>query len=1012
MVSKIAVDTDSGDEDYPVASNAEPSGGRTMADGTSSANDPVPVKATRWKRRFLVFGKHVATFCAAAAAVAALVLGAWRYHDSVTVTPKPNALHPAAKDAKIVLIELGGRHSAPDLVTNVSNTRDALHADFVLIAGYGTALIIGIGLALWLVWPTRARQWVWFGLFSAILAIAADCAENAFLLHAISGHKTLLTLNCYDLASVAAVVKFCALVPAAVTAAFGVSLAVVRSVTFTRAVVLQDSDVHGLPLLPSGSQARSNEAATTDARAHVRGGVDADEDGHSARWRRAYAVPRCEGVRQPDKGKHITGIGLSGGGIRAASVALGVLQAPEIRANVLPHAQYLVSVSGGGYTAGAFAQALTEVSPADLGSGQVMVRDPESAFLVGTPEEDHVRRHSSYIADNPAQMLTALGVLAGHLLLTLLLLFGTAIVLGVAAGAFYFSIPLTELSQKLVQAPTQKVIPPLPTLRGGALWALGVMAFLALLFWLATQFGAAHSTSAGPVGNAVWTCARALRRMTAVIAVLTLVLPGLIWFSSWLLHHTRGSLHVASPIAAVLLTYIASLASLTWRKRSMLTTKSPAGAVPSAAPRSPVQILLVLAALAVLIFGWLLVLGGMGTVGLSNHLDRATLLTVLGLLAALVLLGGLTDETTLSLHPFYRRRLASAFAVRRLQEDGQAMAQPYPPSERTTLSEYAVMQRPAKFPHIIFAASATLGENKTPPGRDRVSYTFCQHWVGGPDVGYVKTATLEHLVPPRLARDLTVQGAVALSGAAIAASMGGQASTWYEELFVVTGVRLGAWMPNPAFMFDRYSSPRSLNRPGLPRVRRMDYLLRELFGMHPPDGRLLQVTDGGFYDNLGLIELFRRGCTRIYCVDASGDSPPAASTLAGALTLAYQELGVTTRLDDDTWSTATAGSGHALSPENPLAKLSQRLSKSGIITGTFTYPSCAPYPHKSGRLVVAKASLWPALPYPLMAYAQDTATFPHDSTADQWFDDHQYAAYTELGRQLGNAAIAAMTDGN
>jgi hypothetical protein len=44
-----------------------------------------------------------------------------------------------------------------------------------------------------------------------------------------------------------------------------------------------------------------------------------------------------------------------------------------------------------------------------------------------------------------------------------------------------------------------------------------------------------------------------------------------------------------------------------------------------------------------------------------------------------------------------------------------------------------------------------------------------------------------------------------------------------------------------------------------------------------------------------------------------------------------------------------------------------------------------------------------------MAYAEDTATFPHDSTADQWFDDHQYAAYTELGRQLGNAATFAMT---
>lgn len=318
------------------------------------------------------------------------------------------------------------------------------------------------------------------------------------------------------------------------------------------------------------------------------------------------------------------------------------------------------------------------------------------------------------------------------------------------------------------------------------------------------------------------------------------------------------------------------------------------------------------------------------------------------------------------------------------------------------------MDKPDEFPHVIFAASATLGQDRTPPGKNRVSYTFCANWVGGPDIGYVKTARLEELVPPRLARDLTVQGAVALSGAAIAASLGGQASSWYETLFVISGARLGAWMPNPVFMIDRYREPRSLTRPALPRIRRMNYLLRELFGVHPADGPLLQVTDGGFYDNLGLLELFRRGCTRIYCVDASGDSPPAASTLAGALTLAKQELGVETTLDDDTWSTATAGSGKPLSPEDPLKALSARLSETGIITGKFSYPDCGPSRGTTGLLVVAKAALWPALPYPLMAYAQDTPIFPHDSTADQWFDDHQYAAYTELGQYLGAAAVDAM----
>ena len=57
-----------------------------------------------------------------------------------------------------------------------------------------------------------------------------------------------------------------------------------------------------------------------------------------------------------------------------------------------------------------------------------------------------------------------------------------------------------------------------------------------------------------------------------------------------------------------------------------------------------------------------------------------------------VLLGGVVDETTLSLHPFYRRRLARAFAVRAVQKQGRPVkAVPYDAAERTTLSGYGVV---------------------------------------------------------------------------------------------------------------------------------------------------------------------------------------------------------------------------------------------------------------------------------------------------------------------------------
>jgi hypothetical protein len=223
-------------------------------------------------------------------------------------------------------------------------------------------------------------------------------------------------------------------------------------------------------------------------------------------------------------------------------------------------------------------------------------------------------------------------------------------------------------------------------------------------------------------------------------------------------------------------------------------------------------------------------------------------------------------------------------------------------------------------------------------------------------------------------------------------------------------------MPNPSYVLGHVHDGASILKAQVPRVRRLNYLLRELIGVHSADQPLLQITDGGFYDNLGLIELFRRGCTRIYCVDASGELGAAASTLAATLARAYEELGVATELDTDTWLTSTAGGGSPLKPAAPLAALSARLAQHGVVQGKFTYPSSSQYTEtrdgkllgRSGRLVVARASLWAEMPYELLAYADGAGSFPVETTGNQFFDDKQYRAYTALGRLLGDAASTAM----
>ena len=48
----------------------------------------------------------------------------------------------------------------------------------------------------------------------------------------------------------------------------------------------------------------------------------------------------------------------------------------------------------------------------------------------------------------------------------------------------------------------------------------------------------------------------------------------------------------------------------------------------------------------------------------------------------------------------------------------------------------------------------------------------------------------------------------------------------------------------------------------------------------------LYVSDGGHWENLGLVELLRRGCTRIVCINAGGDHQDSFGTIGEAMALA------------------------------------------------------------------------------------------------------------------------------
>ena len=76
------------------------------------------------------------------------------------------------------------------------------------------------------------------------------------------------------------------------------------------------------------------------------------------------------------------------------------------------------------------------------------------------------------------------------------------------------------------------------------------------------------------------------------------------------------------------------------------------------------------------------------------------------------------------------------------------------------------------------------------------------------------------------------------------------------------------------------------------------YVLREAVGgLTLTKRRFIYLTDGGHWENLGLVELLRRRCTQILCFDASTDADGAATDIGRAIALARSELGAEIELD-------------------------------------------------------------------------------------------------------------------
>ena len=375
--------------------------------------------------------------------------------------------------------------------------------------------------------------------------------------------------------------------------------------------------------------------------------------------------------------------------------------------------------------------------------------------------------------------------------------------------------------------------------------------------------------------------------------------------------------------------------------------------------------------------------------------DRQWWLTALVVLTTLYLF---TSVEWWSLAPFYRAKLRLAFALRR--EDGRAT--PYRSDRDVTddadrepaLHEILVRSEPgdAGTPLVICTACTVSTRGTTTHyGIPAMSVTFSPSEVrmhqprderGRWDVFSCSTEQMARYCKRGNTSRMTTMLAVAISSAAVAPAMGRFRIGPTSMLLTFANVRLGAWMPNP-----RYVGKLSPNvEVGFPWVR-MSYLFKEFLGIHDPTDLYVYLTDGGHWENTGLVELLRLGRYKeIVCVDADPGPRDAVGSISQAIELARLECGARVSLD--------------LDPMRAEVK-STRAPEYAERTITYGLVEAMPAGDSVGKISIlwyCKPALTKDMPAALLAHRETHADYPKISTMDQFFDTSTFVAYRDLGR--------------
>lgn len=572
------------------------------------------------------------------------------------------------------------------------------------------------------------------------------------------------------------------------------------------------------------------------------------------------------------------GLALSGGGIRSATINLGILKTLH-KFGVLKQADYLSTVSGGGYT-GAYIQATT--------------KEKGQEGKLFAPEHLHyMRSHGEYLFPGTGleKIWNQLTLVVAFMVSFLMSLISPAILVGLIVGSYFFCDYYNLISIDFMDAVQQHWQWLMPELFYGGI----VIFVLHYLLNIAQVYRLDGSNF--------------FNRLE------TLVVIGILSTFGWPLIKSFQS--VKSPTAEQLLFFVTA--------------------------------------------GFILVLMGM-----------------------------FTNPNATSFHRFYRKQLADAylhFATTNKNILLHQLCQPHSNEHQDYLAPYPLIN-----------TCLNLQSSKDPnfQGAKASDYFLLSPlYCGAKLVGYVPTAeTIGY-------RQMTLPAAVTISAAAVNPGLGAYSNKILSILLTIFNLRLGFWTWNPMKIKTTW-----------PVVWWPFYFFYELFGRIGTDKKMINISDGGHIENLGVMELLRRQCKLIVSVDAGADPLFTFADLENLAVRARNELGIDIRFrpDEIPENIMRVNPSHGYSKKRfAVADLYQLWEKvctdegeekivhypGGKKTGVFVYVKSS-VTAPTGR--PDDAAFKDAFQYGTYKYKIYNPDFPHESTADQFFDPIQWEAYFQLGQ--------------